>query len=221
MILKATGVGKNFQTPAGEISVLSELELAVMEGETVAVVGESGSGKSTLLSLLAGLDVPSVGSIEVGGRHFGEMSERELASFRARELGIVFQQFHLMGGLTALENVALPLDLQRVKDATERARQALEQVGLAARADHLPSRLSGGECQRVAIARAIVAVPTLLLADEPSGSLDERTGDAVNRLLFDLVARRGSTLVLVTHSDRLAAACDRRLRLADGRLWDE
>ena len=220
MILKATGVGKSFATPAGDLPVLSGLDLAVMEGETVAVVGESGSGKSTLLSLLAGLDAPTEGSIEVRGRHFGDMSERELAAFRARELGIVFQQFHLMGGLTALENVMLPIELQGGSDAETRARHALEQVGLSARADHLPSRLSGGECQRVAIARAIVVEPVLLLADEPSGSLDQRTGDAVNELLFDLVARRGTTLVLVTHSDRLAQACDRRVRLADGRLQD-
>jgi putative ABC transport system ATP-binding protein len=220
VILKATGVGKSFETPAGTISVLADLDLAVMEGETVAVVGESGSGKSTLLSLLAGLDAPSVGSIEVRGRHFGDMKERELAAFRARELGIVFQQFHLMGGLTALENVMLPLELQGASKASDRARHALEQVGLGARAEHLPSRLSGGECQRVAIARAIVVEPVLLLADEPSGSLDEKTGDAVNQLLFDLVARRGTTLVLVTHSERLAAACDRRVRLADGRLQD-
>ena len=220
MILNATGVGKSFETPAGSISVLSDLELGVLEGETVAVVGESGSGKSTLLSLLAGLDAPTVGSIEVRGRHFGDMKERELAAFRARELGIVFQQFHLMGGLTALENVMLPLELQGVKDPSDRARHALDQVGLGERAAHLPAKLSGGECQRVAIARAVVVEPVLLLADEPSGSLDEKTGDAVNQLLFDLVARRGTTLVLVTHSERLAAACDRRVRLADGRLQD-
>ena len=221
MILKASGVGKSFQTPAGDISVLANLDLAVMERETVAVVGESGSGKSTLLSLLAGLDVPTEGAIEVRGRSLGEMKERELAAFRARELGIVFQQFHLMGGLTALENVMLPLELQGAPDASERARHALEQVGLEARAEHLPAKLSGGECQRVAIARALVVEPTLLLADEPSGSLDEKTGDAVNQLLFDLVSRKGSTLVLVTHSDRLARACDRRVRLADGRLQED
>ena len=146
------------------------------------------------------------------------MSEGELAAFRGRELGIVFQQFHLMGGLSALENVALPLELQGTADALTRARDALDQVGLSPRGDHLPARLSGGECQRVAIARAIVVEPALLLADEPSGSLDRRTGDAVNALLFDLVARRGTTLVLVTHSQALAEACDRRLHLEDGRL---
>ena len=220
MILRAEGVRKQFDTPAGPIEVLRDLDLAVAHGETVAVLGESGSGKSTLLSLLAGLDAPTQGRIEVGGRNFGEMKERELAAFRARELGIVFQQFHLMGGLTAVENVALPLELQGVPDATTRAHRALEQVGLAARAAHLPSRLSGGECQRVAIARAIVVEPALLLADEPSGSLDARTGAAVDQLLFDLVAHHGATLVLVTHSERLAAACDRRVSLSGGRLED-
>jgi putative ABC transport system ATP-binding protein len=146
------------------------------------------------------------------------MGERELAAFRARALGIVFQQFHLMGGLTALENAALPLELQGAPDASERARHALEQVGLAARADHLPSKLSGGECQRVAIARALVVEPAILLADEPSGSLDAKTGDSVMRLLFELAERRGATLLLVTHSEKLASECDRRLRLAAGRL---
>ena len=136
-------------------------------------------------------------------------------------MGIVFQLFHLIGGLTALENVSLPLELQSVRAADERALAALEHVGLADRASHLPSRLSGGECQRVAIARALVVEPDLLLADEPSGSLDERTGDAVNALLFDLVAKRATSLVLVTHSDRLSGACDRRVRLEGGRLLSD
>jgi putative ABC transport system ATP-binding protein len=218
VILRAVDVRKSFETPAGTIEVLRGVDLEVTAGETVAIVGESGSGKSTLLSLLAGLDVPTRGRVEVDGRDLGAMSERELAAFRARQLGIVFQQFHLMGGLTAEENVALPLELQGEADAQKRAHDALDHVGLADRADHLPSRLSGGECQRVALARALVVEPALLLADEPSGSLDARTGDAVNRLLFDLVARRGTTLLLVTHSERLADACDRRVRLEAGRL---
>ncbi len=218
MILSAEGVYKEFDTPAGPLPVLRDLDLAVQPGETLAIIGESGSGKSTLLSLLAGLDVPSRGRIVVDGSDLGAMNESELAAFRSRELGIVFQQFHLMGGLTALENVALPLELQGAQGAMARAEQALAQVGLEARSDHLPSRLSGGECQRVALARALVVEPTLLLADEPSGSLDARTGEAVNALLFDLTARRGTTLVLVTHSERLAAACDRRVRLEGGRL---
>jgi len=218
VILEARDVHKRFETPAGPIDVLRGVELAVDRGETVAVVGESGSGKSTLLSLLAGLDAPSRGTIRVDGGDLGTMSERELAHYRARALGIVFQQFHLMSGLTALENVSLPLELQGADDATARARDALAQVGLADRAGHLPARLSGGECQRVALARALVVEPALLLADEPSGSLDAKTGAAVDRLLFDLVERRGTALVLVTHSDRLAEACDRCLRLEGGRL---
>ena len=218
MILEVEGVGKTFASPAGPIDVLRGVDLRVAGGETVAIVGESGSGKSTLLSLLAGLDVPTRGSVRVDGADLGALTEAELARFRARRLGIVFQQFHLMSGLTALENVSLPLELSGATDADSRAREVLEQVGLTQRAGHLPSRLSGGECQRVAIARAVVVEPALLLADEPSGSLDAATGDAVDRLLFDLVERRGATLVLVTHSDRLAAACNRCLKLADGAL---
>ena len=218
MSVRAVELHKDFETPSGPIEVLAGLDLEVAAGETLAVLGESGSGKSTLLSLLAGLDAPTRGDVQIDGRSLVAMSEGELAAFRGRELGIVFQQFHLMAGLSALENVALPLELQGRRDALERARDALEQVGLSSRADHLPARLSGGECQRVAIARATVVEPALLLADEPSGSLDRRTGEAVNALLFDLVARRGTTLVLVTHSETLAAACDRRLQLEDGRL---
>lgn len=218
MTLRAVDVAKSFDTPAGSLDVLSGVEFEVARGETVAIVGESGSGKSTLLSLLAGLDAPSRGRIEISGQDLAALPESELAQLRARQIGIVFQQFHLMSGLTALENVSLPLELRHESDATARARLALEQVGLAAREAHLPARLSGGECQRVAIARALIVEPALLLADEPSGSLDEHTGDAVNALLFDLVARRGTSLVLVTHSERLAGACDRRLRLAGGQL---
>jgi putative ABC transport system ATP-binding protein len=218
LILEVEGVHKAFASPAGPIEVLRGVNLRVAGGETVAIVGESGSGKSTLLSLLAGLDAPTRGSVRLDGADLGALTEAELARFRARRLGIVFQQFHLMSGLTALENVSLPLDLQGAADAEARARAVLEQVGLAKRAGHLPSRLSGGECQRVAIARALVVEPALLLADEPSGSLDAATGGAVDRLLFELVERRGATLVLVTHSDRLAAACDRCLKLADGAL---
>ena len=218
MILEVDGVHKAFASPAGTIEVLRGVNLRVAGGETVAIVGESGSGKSTLLSLLAGLDVPTRGSVRVDGADLGALSEGELARFRARRLGIIFQQFHLMSGLTALENVSLPLELQGAADADARAREVLDQVGLTPRAGHLPSRLSGGECQRVAIARALVVEPALLLADEPSGSLDAVTGDAVDRLLFELVERRGATLVLVTHSDRLAAACNRCLKLVDGAL---
>jgi len=218
LILEVRGVHKSFAAPGGSIEVLRGVDLRVVERETVAIVGESGSGKSTLLSLLAGLDAPTQGSVRVDGADLAGLSEADLARFRARRLGIVFQQFHLMSALTALENVSLPLELQGAGDALPRAREALAHVGLAQRAAHLPSRLSGGECQRVAIARALVVEPALLLADEPSGSLDARTGEAIDRLLFELVERRGATLVLVTHSERLAASCDRRLVLSDGAL---
>jgi putative ABC transport system ATP-binding protein len=171
-----------------------------------------------LLSLLAGLDAPTRGRIEIEGQDLAQFSERELAQYRARRLAIVFQQFHLLGSLTALENVRLPLDLMRAPDAEERARETLAQVGLIARAEHLPSRLSGGECQRVAIARALVVEPALLLADEPSGSLDAETGAGVMKLLFSLVERRRTALVLVTHSDMHAASCERRVRLVAGRI---
>jgi putative ABC transport system ATP-binding protein len=217
-LLSARGVHKHFATPAGSLEVLRGVDLEVAPGETVAVVGESGSGKSTLLALLAGLDVPTRGQVRIDGQDTAALSERELAALRARQVGIVFQSFHLMGGLSAEENVRLPLELRGDADAVPRARAALAQVGLAARADHLPARLSGGECQRVALARALVVEPGILLADEPSGSLDEKTGAAVDALLFELVARRKTALVLVTHSERLAARCQRRLRLAGGRL---
>jgi len=218
VILRAIAVEKEFETAAGVIPVLRGVDLGVESGESLAILGASGSGKSTLLSLLAGLDVPTRGRIEVEGQDLAHLAERELAAFRARRLSIVFQQFHLLGSLSALENVALPLELQRAPDAEQRAREALAQVGLLERAEHLPSRLSGGECQRVAIARALVVEPALLLADEPSGSLDERTGAGVMQLLFSLVERRRTALVLVTHSELLSAACSRRERLVAGRL---
>jgi len=220
VLLSVRDVKKSFETPNGPLEVLRGVNLEVGPGETVAIVGESGSGKSTLLSLLAGLDIPSEGAVCIDGHDLARLDESQLSELRARKLGIVFQQFHLMGGLTALENVSLPLELQREPEADSRARAALEHVGLADRATHLPSRLSGGECQRVALARALVVEPPLLLADEPSGSLDEKTGTAVNELMFDLVARRDTALVLVTHSDRLSAACHRQVRLEGGALLD-
>lgn len=216
--MSVRGVTKKFETPAGPIEVLRGIDLDAIPGDSVAIVGASGSGKSTLLSLLAGLDLPTSGSIEVAGRDLARMSEGELARYRSAQLGIVFQQFHLMSGLTALENVSLPLDLEGVADAEERAAVVLEQVGLRDRATHRPGVLSGGECQRVAIARALIVEPAVLLADEPSGSLDPRTGETVEDLLFELTERRGTSLVLVTHSDSLAGRCDRCLQLVEGQL---
>lgn len=218
MILEARGISKCFTHAGNALSVLERVDLAIAEAETVAIRGQSGSGKSTLLSLLAGLDRPSGGKILVGGEDLGAMSEEKLAAFRARNIGIVFQQFHLMANLTAAENVGLPLEIARNREAAARARRLLAGVGLASRADHFPHQLSGGERQRVAIARALVAEPRILLADEPSGNLDATTGSEVMALLFDLVGRRKATLILVTHNEELARLCGRALLLRNGRL---
>lgn len=200
------------------VEVLKGVTFGVRTGETVAILGESGSGKSTLLALLAGLDRPDSGEISVDDEPLVGMNETQLAAFRARKLGIVFQQFHLMQDLTALENVALPLELAGDGEARARATELLAAVGLADRGHHFPRELSGGECQRVAIARALVARPKLLLADEPTGNLDLRTAEKVADLFFSLVAEQGSTLVLVTHSEVLAKRCSRVARLGDGVL---
>jgi putative ABC transport system ATP-binding protein len=218
VILRAHDLHKSYPQPSGPLVVLAGLELEVARGETVAILGASGSGKSTLLALLAGLDHPTRGRVEVAGTDLSTLGEAELARFRAKHLGIVFQQYHLLSGLTALENTSLPLELFGTPDARERALSALERVGLADRLDHFPHELSGGECQRVAIARALVAEPELILADEPSGSLDAHTGERVMALLFELVEKQATTLVLVTHNEPLASRCDRRLRLQGGAL---
>lgn len=217
-LLSMRDVKKSYRHASGEISVLRGVDAEVAPGRTLAVLGPSGAGKSTLLSLMAGLDRPTSGVVAIAGEDIGAMGEEALTRFRAQRLGIVFQQFHLMSHLSALENVALPLYIAEDRHAQPRAVEALRQVGLAKRLSHFPHELSGGECQRVAIARALVAAPPLLLADEPSGNLDARTGDQVMRLLFDLVKERGTTLVLVTHNEELAAWCDSRLTLTDGKL---
>ncbi len=192
--------------------------LEVSEGETVAIVGQSGSGKSTLLSLLAGLDRPTRGQVRIAGQDIAALSEDELTAFRARHLSIVFQQFHLMSFLSALENVSLPLEIAAETGSLGQARRTLEAVGLAHRLEHLPSQLSGGEKQRVAIARAMVTRPKILLADEPSGNLDSETGAQVMETLFNQVRSSRMAMVLVTHNDELASRCDRKLRLVNGKL---
>jgi putative ABC transport system ATP-binding protein len=217
-VVCAVDVRKDFATAAGIVRVLEEINLEVRRGETLSIVGESGSGKSTLLSLLAGLDVATAGTLEIDGLDLGAIAEADLADFRARTVGIVFQHFHLMKSLTALENVQLPLELRGDVDVSERAEEALEMVGLTHRGGHFPAQLSGGEAQRVALARAVVAEPTLLLADEPTGNLDEKTGADVMELLFELVERRRTTLILVTHNRDLALRCVSHRLLRDGRL---
>ena len=203
---------------ATRVEVLKGITLNFERGKATAIVGPSGCGKSTLLMTLAGLERPDSGEITVEGRALGAMKEDELAEFRGRSIGIVFQSFHLMPTMTALENVAIPLELIGARDAFARAAAELDAVGLGARASHYPSQLSGGEQQRVALARALVGDPAILLADEPTGNLDESTGARIIDLLLDQRLRRGSTLVMVTHDLSLAARCDTIVRLKSGQV---
>ncbi|WP_339694000.1 ATP-binding cassette domain-containing protein [Celeribacter baekdonensis] len=203
---------------AGQVEILRGISLDVARGETLGLVGPSGSGKSSLLMLLGGLEQATSGRISVLGRDMTAMDEDQLARFRRDHMGVVFQSFHLLPTMTALENVAIPLELAGVSDAFDRARQELEAVGLGARIGHYPAQLSGGEQQRVALARAAAPRPEILLADEPTGNLDGTTGTAIMDLLMGLRDRHGSTLVLVTHAPELAARCDRIIRLRDGVL---
>lgn len=221
-ILEVQNLKKSFQQGAYTIEVLKGLELKLKHSESVAIVGRSGSGKSTLLSLLAGLDRPESGRVVFQEHDFSTMSEEDLTMFRGRHMGIIFQQFHLLPHLNALENVSLALEiLGESENVQERAHHALSQVGLSERAKHLPGQLSGGEKQRVAMARAMVINPDLLLADEPSGSLDEDTGEEVMKLVFDLVETQKKALILVTHSLQLAKRCDHIYKLEHGTLWPE
>ncbi len=206
---------------AGQVNILRGLDLTVLRGEAVGLVGPSGSGKTSLLMLLAGLERPSGGALSVAGRDLAGMGEDALARFRREMVGIVFQAFHLIPTMTALENVAVPLEFAGRRDAFDRAEAALGAVGLGHRLGHYPGQLSGGEQQRVALARATVAEPPLLLADEPTGNLDRATGAQVMDLLFGLRARLGTTLLLITHDPALAARCGRVVRMEDGRIVED
>ena len=203
---------------AGRVDILHGISLEVMKGESLGLIGPSGSGKSSLLMLMGGLERATGGSVKALGQELTDMTEDQLARFRRAHMGVVFQSFHLIPTMTALENVATPLELAGDKDAFAKAEAELEVVGLAHRADHYPSQMSGGEQQRVALARASAPRPAILLADEPTGNLDGANGAAIIDLLFGLRDRHGATLVLVTHSQSLAARCDRVIRLADGRV---
>jgi putative ABC transport system ATP-binding protein len=203
---------------AARVHILKGLSLKIVRGETVGLVGPSGSGKSTLLMVLAGLERPDSGSVRVAGRSLDALSEDGLARFRGENIGIVFQSFHLIPTMTALENVAIPLELAGVAQAFPRAAAELEAVGLKDRARHYPAQLSGGEQQRVALARALAPNPSILVADEPTGNLDEATGESIIALMFALRRDRGATLVLVTHDASLAARCDRTIRVHSGRI---
>jgi len=216
--LEVTRLGKRVPLPAGELTILDEVGFAIERGDAVAIVGASGSGKSTLLALMAGLDVPSSGQVVLEGQPMSALDEDGRARVRSEKVGFVFQSFQLLPSLTALENVMLPLELRGDADAQAPARAILERVGLGERLGHYPRQLSGGEQQRVALARAFVTRPALLFADEPTGNLDTRTGQAIIELLFELNAAAGTTLVLVTHDEHLAQRCHRMLRLDGGRL---
>ena len=215
--LRTRDVAKVVALPENDLTILDGISLDIAPGERVAIVGSSGSGKTTLLSLLAGLDLPSRGQVWLDGVPIHAADEDARAAVRAAAVGFVFQNFQLMPAMSALDNVALPLELQG-RPGTEAARALLQQVGLGERLHHLPRQLSGGEQQRVAIARAFVAKPRILFADEPTGNLDRRTGVAIEDLLFDIDSARSTTVVIVTHDERLAARCDRQLRLEAGRL---
>ena len=218
VLLRAQELTKKVSSPEGELTILDHVSFDVKRGETAAIVGPSGAGKSTLLALLAGLDTPSSGHVWLNGTELTALDEDGRAGLRNREVGFVFQSFHLLASLTAVENVLLPLELSSTPNAAARARQALVDVGLGERLRHYPKQLSGGEKQRVAIARAFVTQPSLLFADEPTGNLDNKTGEKILRLLFDLNAAAGTTLVLVTHDLELAARADRTIRLRDGHV---
>lgn len=217
-IIVVKGLGKSVRLGQESLTILEGIDLQVNSGETVALVGASGSGKSTLLGLLAGLDLPSQGDIEILGKSLGELDEEGRARLRAEQIGFVFQSFLLLPTMTALENVMLPAELRGERDCEPRARELLAAVGLGERLHHLPPRLSGGEQQRVAIARAFMTRPSLLLADEPTGNLDSKTGEKVIELLFELNRKHGTTLVVVTHDHQLAERCQRQVVMTAGRL---
>jgi putative ABC transport system ATP-binding protein len=218
IVLKAQGLSKKVSSPEGELTIVDDVSLEIAAGETVALVGASGAGKSTLLAMLAGLDVPTSGHVWLDGQDLTQLDEDSRARLRADRVGFVFQAFHLVPSLTALENVMLPLELSGRRDARDTARAMLQRVGLGPRGSHYPRQLSGGEQQRVALARASVVKPAVLFADEPTGNLDTVTGASICQLLFDLNAESNTTLVLVTHELHLAQRCGRILTMSAGRL---
>ncbi|MGF1447113.1 MAG: ABC transporter ATP-binding protein [Pikeienuella sp.] len=220
-IIRIADLTLSLASRAGQVDILRGIDLSVERGASVGVIGPSGSGKSSLLMVLGGLERASAGTVSVLGRDLTALGEDALARFRRHHMGVVFQSFHLIPTMSALENVAVPLELAGRGDAFDRAAEELAAVGLAGRADHYPAQLSGGEQQRVALARAVAPRPEILLADEPTGNLDETTGRAISDLLFELQHRDGATLVIVTHSPELAERCDRVVAMRDGRLAGE
>ena len=221
IILKVSELTKSVQLEDKTLVLLQPLNLSVNAGETLAIVGSSGSGKTTLLSILAGLDIPTSGQVYLKNHALHQFNEEERSQVRANHVGFIFQQFLLINSLTALENVMLPAELANLDDAKERGLELLSQVGLAERADHYPSQLSGGEQQRVAIARAFISQPDVLFADEPTGNLDTKTGNHIADLLFELNEKLGTTLILVTHDPKLAARCQRQVQMDSGFLSEK
>ena len=217
VVIEVRGVSRSVRDATGTLDILRDIDFTLHQGETVAIVGASGSGKSTLLAIVAGLDTPSEGTVVIDGTDIFALNEDQRAALRSQKLGFVFQSFQLLGNLTALENVMLPLELSGRRDAKSAATQMLQRVGLGERLGHYPSVLSGGEQQRVALARAFVVQPTVLLADEPTGSLDFATGERVMELMFELNREQGTTLVLVTHDRAIAQRCERRITIEAGR----
>jgi putative ABC transport system ATP-binding protein len=217
-IISVEHVHKSVTDSTGTLDILRDIDFTLAPRETAAIVGASGSGKSTLLSIIAGLDTPSRGTVRLAGSDLFSINEDERAALRARQVGFVFQSFQLLGNLTALENVMLPLELAGRKDSRKAAAEMMDRVGLSSRLGHYPKVLSGGEQQRVALARAFVVQPAVLLADEPTGSLDFATGETVMELMFDLNREQGTTLVLVTHDRAIAARCERRITIEAGRI---
>ena len=216
IMIEAQGLGKTVVTSEGNLHILSSIDLIIKSGESVAVIGESGSGKSTLIGLLAGLDTPTSGMVKLNGKAFSTLNEDGRAAVRNELISFVFQSFHLLHGLTALENVMLPLELGGDKNAKSKARTLLDRVGLSHRISHTPKQLSGGEQQRVALARAFVTKPSILFADEPTGNLDSKTGATVIELLFEMNLESNTTLILVTHDAALAARCGQSVKLSAG-----
>lgn len=221
VVLEAREVSKQVSSPEGDLTILSGVSFSISRGESVAVVGPSGAGKSTLLALLAGLDLPSAGHVVLNGQNLSELGEDGRALVRAESVGFVFQSFHLVPSLNALENIMLPLELAGAANARSAARAIIDQVGLSERWRHYPAQLSGGEKQRVALARAFATEPAVLFADEPTGNLDSRTGANIMQLMFELNQNSSTTLMLVTHDLSLAERCDRVLSLDAGRLVDD
>ncbi|MGI2028758.1 MULTISPECIES: ABC transporter ATP-binding protein [unclassified Endozoicomonas] len=218
LAVTASGLEKTVVARDNRLTILSGLDLQIKSGESVAIVGTSGSGKSTLLGILAGLDLPTAGSVSLAGKRIDHLDEDQRATVRGQHTGFVFQSFQLLANLTALENVMLPLELAGVDNPGERARKLLTRVGLEHRLEHYPKQLSGGEQQRVAIARAFAGEPDILFADEPTGNLDEKTGESIIELLFEVNQASGTTIILVTHDMDLARRCQRILKLHGGRL---